>query len=51
MKELATYVCMFLAIYLLIGDLVLNDLLKRRFLRPLTDKEMFNVIIHWPKWL
>lgn len=37
--------------YILTGVGVLKHLLSTRFLRPLTNKEMLNVILTWPMWL
>jgi len=38
-------------LYLLFGIWTLDYLLKTRFLRPLTQKEMLFVVLGWPLWL
>lgn len=37
--------------YFCLGTVVLDYLLKTRFLRPLTWKEMLRIILTWPTWL
>lgn len=40
-----------IALYILIGEGVLQYNLKHRYLRPLTDKELFTVVMLWPLYL
>jgi hypothetical protein len=48
--KMTTIILCFLG-YLTIGVWVLKVLLETRFLRPLTNKEIMNVILTWPMWL